>query len=119
MKQQFAAGLSAQQGDALVFSDFETDGEMWAGEGDRERKVYIEFNQRFRRPPIVNVAIKMIDVDQGGNLRYDLIVEYITEKGFDVRMKTWGDTKIARASVNWTAIGPSFYDGDWEDSELL
>jgi len=119
MKQQFATGLAVQQGDTLVFSDFETGGDMWTGEGDRERRVDVRFDQRFRRPPLVNIAIKMIDADQGANLRYDLILENVTQRGFEVRMKTWGDTKIARASVNWTAIGPSFYDGDWEDRELI
>jgi hypothetical protein len=44
-----------------------------------------------------------------------LILEDVSPTGFNIRFKTWGDTKIARASVNWGAIGAAIGDDDWDD----
>ena len=107
--------LATEQGELLIFSDLEDRGDMWTGSGDRSRTARVKFTEKFREKPLVSIAIKMIDAENSANLRYDLVLEDVDVTGFDVRLKTWGDTKIIRASINWTAIGAGFQDGDWDD----
>ncbi len=115
MTKILSSALAMDQGNVLIFSDLEDGGDMWTGKGDRSRTARVIFTEQFRERPMVSFAIKMIDADQSVNLRYDLILEDVSATGFDIRMKTWGDTKIARASINWSAIGAAFGDGDWDD----
>jgi hypothetical protein len=115
MTKILSSALAIDQGDVLVFSDLEDGGEMWTGKGDRSRTARVNFREQFREKPMVSLGIKMIDADGGANLRYDLILEDVSATGFNIRFKTWGDTKIARASVNWGAIGAAYSDNDWDD----
>ncbi len=46
-----------------------------------------------------------MDSSKAQNLRFTLLAENVTLEGFEIVMKTWSDTKIARASVNWSALG--------------
>lgn len=115
MKKIFASVLGVDQGDALIFSDFDNDGEMWTGIGKRERSIDIKFSGEFRDAPSVHTSLKMMDMAQNSNQRFDLLVEDVTVFGFKLLFKTWGDTKIARASVHWMAIGPTNNDDDWAD----
>lgn len=117
MTKYISTALETESGDLLIFSDLEDRGDMWTGSGDRSRTARVNFTKLFRETPLVNIAIKMMDAETGTNLRYDLILEDVSTTGFDVRLKTWQDTKIIRASINWTAIGAGFEDGDWDDIE--
>ena len=119
MSKIISSALALDQGEALLFSDLENNGEMWTGRGDRSRVTNVRFKEAFRNPPQVNIAIKMIDISEGANQRYDLILEDVSPKGFDVRLKTWSDTKIARASINWSAIGTAFDENDWDDIDAV
>ena len=115
MAKILSSALAIDQGNVLIFSDLEDGGEMWTGNVDRSRTARVNFSEQFREKPMVSIGIKMIDADSGANLRYDLILEDVSATGFNIRFKTWGDTKIARASVNWGAIGAGYGDGDWDD----
>lgn len=97
-----------------MFSDFENDGKMWTGEGARMRRKKIKFNDAFKQPPSVQVSISMWDMDQDRNQRADIMAEKITEVGFDVVFRTWGDTKVARVRVDWMAIGEVPHGDEWE-----
>jgi hypothetical protein len=44
-------------------------------------------------------------MDAGSVLRADVTAEAVTEKGFDMVFRTWGDTKVARVRIAWTALG--------------
>ena len=48
------------------------------------------------------------------NLRADLTAEHVSEKGFHLVFRTWGDTRIARIRADWTAIGPVRDEDDWD-----
>jgi len=45
--------LGVEQGDLLLFSDFEDDGPMWSGSGDREHRTSVTFSETFRSEPAV------------------------------------------------------------------
>ena len=40
--------IGIDQGDTVLFSDFENDGEMWTGRGQRERRRRVKFTEPFR-----------------------------------------------------------------------
>ncbi len=86
---------------------------MWTGSGDRERRKSLLFDRPFLKPPSVFVALSVWDIDNQTNARADISADAITEEGFDVVFKTWGDTRIARARVRWMAIGPVQGEDDW------
>lgn len=88
-----------------VFNHVDSHEPMWAGSGDREVRVPVSFAAPFHRPPHVTVGLSGIDSSRGQNLRFDIRAEEVTRDGFILCFVTWDDTKIARASANWTAIG--------------
>lgn len=114
MKTLSGQSIGIDQGDELLFSDFEDDGEMWAGEGPRERRLAITFSRPFRAPPAVHVSLSMWDMDSTGNARADLSAESVTVSGFEVVFRTWGDTRVARARVRWLALGALPDEDDWQ-----
>jgi len=54
--------IGVEQGDFVLFSDFETDGAMWTGEGERRMRARIDFSESYRRPPAVQLAPSMWDI---------------------------------------------------------
>lgn len=105
--------LGIDQGSQVLFSDFEHDGEMWTGAGPREFRVEVGFSATFVTPPMVQVGMSMWDIDQQANQRVDIAAEMITEKGFEVVFRTWGDTRVARVRCDWIAFGEVPDDEDW------
>lgn len=102
------------QGEVLI-SDVETDGPLWGGAGRRERRARVSFGERFRDAPLVQVSLTMWDIANAANARADVRAEEVTETGFAVALRTWGDTRIARVRVGWLAIGAAPADeDDWE-----
>ena len=114
MKRISASSLGILQGSRVLFSDFATDGVMWTGHGDRESRFHVAFPEPFRAPPAVMVGISLWDMDHRTNMRADLTAENITETGFQLVFRTWGDTRIARIRADWTAMGPLRDEDDWE-----
>lgn len=98
----------------VVISDVETDGPLWGGAGRRERRASVRFGEAFREAPLVQVALTMFDLSNETNARADVRAEEVTETGFLVALRTWGDTRIARVRVGWLAIGPAPDEDDWE-----
>lgn len=107
--------IGVAQGEAVLFSDFEHDGEMWTGHGPRERRSRIVFDSAFRTAPMVHLALSLWDTDSGTNARMDIGAENVTPEGFDVVFRTWGDTRVARVRVRWMAIGAAHHADDWQD----
>lgn len=105
--------IGIDQGDPVLFSDFEDGGEMWTGRGQRERRRRIAFSQGFRAAPSVHLGMSMLDLDTSTTFRTDLKAETITRDGFDLVFRTWGDTRVARLRVNWLAIGELDHADDW------
>ncbi|MDJ0824788.1 MAG: H-type lectin domain-containing protein [Rhodobacter sp.] len=106
--------LGIDQGNALLFSDFDVGGEMWTGDGPRCKRVPVNFSEKYRSKPAVQVQIDMWDMDVRYNQRAEIKAENISRDGFEIVFKTWGDTKVARVAASWTAMGQIGYEDDWE-----
>ncbi|MEH6835889.1 MULTISPECIES: H-type lectin domain-containing protein [Falsihalocynthiibacter] len=106
--------LGIDQGSLVLFSDFQHDGNMWTGEGQREHREAVSFSTAFRTPPVVQISISMWDFDSATNQRGDLTTEKVSTEGFVAVFKTWGDTRIARIRVDWTAVGELENEDDWD-----
>ena len=87
---------------------------MWTGKGPRELRRVVEFDEAYSQPPLVQVSLSMLDIDQSTNHRVDISVEMVTEDGFIIVFRTWGDTKIARVRADWTAFGTVRHEEDWD-----
>ena len=106
--------VGVDQGSDVLFSDFEHGGDMWAGDGPRLHRKKVKFGEPFRTPPAVHVAISMWDMDHNSNQRADISAEKITEKGFELVFRTWGDSRIARIRADWMAVGELPDEDAWD-----
>ena len=106
--------IGVDQGEFELFSDFANGGEMWIGEGSRERRKRLLFSEPFSVPPQVHLSLSLWDMDSQANIRADLGAEKINEKGFDMVFRTWGDTRVARVRMSWMAIGEVKGEDDWD-----
>ena len=98
----------------ILFSDFKDGGAMWTGDGARELRRVVEFDEPFLTDPIVQVSLSMWDMDQKSNQRADLSAELVNREGFVIVFRTWGDTRVARVRADWLAIGEARGEDDWE-----
>lgn len=112
--QRFKGVIGVDQGSTILFNDFAHDGAMWTGSGPREARQYQTFHEPFLSPPIVTVGISMWDIDHKTNSRVDISAEDISATGFEIVFRTWADTRIARIKADWTAIGPTWDEDDWD-----
>lgn len=106
--------IGVDQGSIVMFSDFQHGGAMWTGSGPRELRQLVEFAERFVLPPVVHVSISMWDMDKKSNQRADISADMVTEEGFALVFRTWGDTRVARVRADWMAIGELRGDDDWD-----
>ena len=60
MKRLRSRLMGIEQGDTVLFSDFENDGEMWTGRGQRERRRRIKFSEPFHTPPNVQTSVSLL-----------------------------------------------------------
>ena len=115
MKRIYASTIGIDQGSVMLFSDFDTNGEMWAGSGEREKRTPVQFKDTFKSIPNVMVSLEMFDFDSRKNQRAETVVENVTQNGFDIVFRTWGDTKVARAKASWMAVGGVEAEDNWDD----
>jgi hypothetical protein len=106
--------VGVAQGSIVLFSDYLDGGVMWTGEGPRELRKLVEFAEAFSAPPVVQVSLSMWDIDQKHNPRMDISADTVTEEGFAIVFRTWGDTRVARVRADWMAIGPCTHEDDWD-----
>ncbi|WP_010138580.1 H-type lectin domain-containing protein [Oceanicola sp. S124] len=114
MKKLTSHCIGVDDGEVVLFSDFQDEGDMWTGTGPRERRRHVAFSEPYLSPPTVHCTLSMWDMDNGTNLRGDIQAENVTCEGFDAVFKTWGDSRIARARARWMAIGALRAADDWE-----
>ena len=114
MKRITSNTIGIQQGSRVLFSDFADGGVMWTGQGARESRHVVTFKEPFTEAPTVMASISMWDIDHKHTSRADITAENITETGFHLVFRTWGDTRVARIRADWTAIGAIRDDDDWE-----
>lgn len=106
--------IGIDQGDVVLFSDFEDDGDMWSGDGPRKTVVPVAFSESYDSPPVVTTGLSMWDMSNAANARADVKAENVTKAGFDIVFRTWGDTKVARVRVAWQSIGPISGEDAWD-----
>jgi hypothetical protein len=106
--------IGVDQGALIIFSDFESGGAMWTGQGPREVRRSVDFATRYGSPPLVHVSLSMFDVDHRQNFPADITTDEVTAEGFVMVFRTWGDTRIARVRADWLAIGEQAADADWD-----
>ena len=114
MRKFEATTLGIIQGDAVLFSDFEDDGEMWRGTGPRLMRTTILFDEPFLETPVVQVGLTMWDIAVEANNRADIAAESVARRGFDLVFRPWGDTRVPRLAAGWTAMGPVRTDDMWD-----
>jgi hypothetical protein len=112
--ERISGPVGIAQGSEMLFSDFAHGGPMWTGSGPREVRRPVTFAAPFATPPAVIAAISLFDLDRETNLRADLMTTGVTETGFTLVFRTWGDTRVARIRADWTAIGPLPDDEMWD-----
>ncbi|MCH2167738.1 MAG: H-type lectin domain-containing protein [Oceanicola sp.] len=105
--------IGVDRGQVLMFSDFAEGGPMWTEEGARMVRQEVTFAETYRKAPQVMVSLSMFDMDSATNKRADLQAESISRTGFTIAFKTWGDTRVARARVDWMSIGELAHEDDW------
>lgn len=106
--------LGVAQGQLQLFSDFDSGGPMWTGQGKREIRKTVTFEEPFSQKPSVIVTISMWDLDQKTNQRADIRADNITREGFEIVFRTWADTRVARIRADWVAMGPADVDDMWD-----
>ena len=65
-------------------------------------------------PPNVQTSVSLWDMDAATIIRADISAETVTEDGFDLVFRTWGDSRIARVRIGWIAMGELSNDDDWD-----
>ena len=114
MKQLSSHRIGIDSGDVVLFKDYEDGGEMWTGTGQRERRRRVEFSEPFHSRPTVQVSLSLWDVDASTIMRADISADSVSKSGFDLVFRTWGDTKVARVRMAWTAIGELSDEDHWD-----
>ena len=114
MQRLTSNNIGITQGSRVLFSDFIDGGPMWTGTGPREQRCWVEFDEAYAAIPNVMVSISMWDSDRKSNERMDIAAENISETGFYVVFRTWGDSRVARVRANWMVIGSLPNEDDWE-----
>jgi hypothetical protein len=110
--------IGVAQGDTALFSDYADyadGGEMWTGQGPRERRRRVSVDTPFRAAPMVHVALSLPATDGRSNTRIDAGTDSITPEGVEIVLRSWGDSRVARMRVRWMAIGAAAHDEDWLD----
>lgn len=105
MKKFTSHTVGIDSDDVVLFSDFEDDGEMWTGRGQRERRRHVRFSEKYTAAPVVHLSPSLWDMDSKTIIRGEVVAESVTPSGFDIVFRTWGDTRIARIGISWMAIG--------------
>ncbi len=114
MQKLSSTRVGIAQGSLVLFSDYQDGGLMWTGEGPRELRRVVLFDEPFREAPAVQVSLSMWDIDQKHNGRMDISADTVTAQGFVIVFRTWGDTRVARVRADWLAIGGVGNEDDWE-----
>lgn len=114
MKKLRSHTVGIDSGDVMLFTDYEDGGDMWTGRGQRERRRTIKFSEAFKSPPTVQLSPSLWDLDATTIMRADVAAQNVTKLSFDMVFRTWGDTRVARIRIAWTAIGEMSELDDWD-----
>lgn len=113
MKKFNRTAIGIDQGEEMLFVDYQDGGNMWTGSGSRERRKEIRFSEAFKSVPAVHISLSLWDMDSATNARADVAAENIMPEAFEVVFRTWADTRVARIRIRWMAIGEVYDEDDW------
>lgn len=82
----------------------DSDWSLNEGNGERTFTRRITFKSAFSNVPMVTVGLTGLDVSSGPTKIY-VGAANIDATGFDLEVKTWADTRVWAAVVNWLTIG--------------
>ncbi|GGA12768.1 H-type lectin domain-containing protein [Neptunicoccus cionae] len=102
---QLPAGMILASGEQELFNHVNPNDFMWTGHGARSVSRMIVFQRPFRDKPDVTYGLSSFDCSKAQNLRYRVDVGRTGQQGFRITLHIWGDTKIARCTIRWQAIG--------------
>lgn len=105
--------VGVDQGEEVI-SDFQSDGDLWTGDGPREVRRVVQFATPYRDLPRVMAFVQMWDISNTANARVDVQVDDITVEGFTLIFRTWLDTRVARVRIGWMSFGELPHDDDWQ-----
>jgi hypothetical protein len=114
MRKIRASLLGVEQGEVVLFSDFDSGGPMWTGDGARQVRQIVTFEEPFLQEPMVRVWLTMWDISHTATSRVDIAAWDVTCDSFSIVFRTWGDTRVARVRAGWMALGPLADDDLWE-----
>lgn len=80
----------------MLFFDHKDGGALWTGNGAREVRRVVGFEERFPSDPVVQVGLSMWGMAQKTNQRADTTAGMVNGEGFVIVFRTWGDTRVAR-----------------------
>ena len=73
------------------------------GDGLREFTTYVNFDKQFDDRPSVGLAISHLNSGAHANVRFDATVARVHPGGFELRVATWGDTRLFAMSIQYIA----------------
>jgi hypothetical protein len=65
----------------------------------------VAFERAFNAPPVVHVGITGFDIDHRDNARLNVGIVAIDERGFQLELRTWCNTRLWSVELNWIAVG--------------
>ncbi|CAN2041105.1 H-type lectin domain-containing protein [Candidatus Magnetomoraceae bacterium gMMP-15] len=71
--------------------------------GERWFPKHIKFSKSFSKKPKILLSITGLSISNKSNIRITVEPRDIDEHGFDIVVKTWGDTAVYSATINWIA----------------
>jgi hypothetical protein len=74
------------------------------GDGERTVNLEIRFTKKFTSKPELIFSVSGVDASRDANLRYSVESTFVSNEGFLLKIKTWGDTKIFGITGSWIAI---------------
>ena len=64
----------------------------------------VDFTESFSSVPKVFVALKMVDASETTNIRIELSITAVDQRGFNYQFCTWDNTYIYQAAASWIAV---------------
>jgi hypothetical protein len=75
------------------------------GEGQRTHVSAIRFGGGFTKEPLVVLGVTGLDTEKHTDTRFNVSAHHVNREGFDLCIRTWGDTAVLAIEVNWLAHG--------------
>lgn len=78
-----------------------------ATDDDAERVFTFDvfFEAPFAAPPVVHLGVTGFDIDQCSSSRLKVMPVQVSERGFQVRVKTWRASRVYSVDLSWIAVG--------------